>query len=244
MPPLPAGVTTALQFGGGKDSLAILHLMRPHWSDLVVVWMNPGAAFPEVEAQMREIAALVPHFREIRADVVSDIRENGWPVDVVPVRSTALGKLYRGDDGGVLLRSWLDCCARNFWAPMEAQMRAWGIKTIIRGQRASEDWKNPHAQNGVVHDGVRYLLPIQGWSEADVFAYLDRIGVKPPAYYETLPSSLDCWLCTAYLDTKTPQIGYLRERHPERHKIVKRVIDAAAAAVRAGGDEMKRAGEV
>jgi phosphoadenosine phosphosulfate reductase len=39
---------TALQFSGGKDSLACLHLYREQWPDLLVMWLNTGAVYPEM----------------------------------------------------------------------------------------------------------------------------------------------------------------------------------------------------
>lgn len=209
-------LTTALQFGGGKDSLATLHLMRDLWDDILVVWLNTGAAFPETEAQMREVAAMVPHFLEVRSDVAADIAERGWPVDVLPVRATPGGAIIGSRNEGARLRPWTDCCARNFWVPLHKAMLERGITRIIRGQRTSEQYKAP-IRSGMVIDGIEYVFPLQDWSEEDVFGYLARIGVAPPAYYDEVKSSLDCWLCTAFLDVKDAQVGYLKTHHPEKY---------------------------
>jgi phosphoadenosine phosphosulfate reductase len=221
----------ALQFGGGKDSLACLHLLRPRWGEITVVWLNTGAAFPETIAQMKEIAAMVPHFLEVRSDVASDIQEHGWPVDVVPVAHTERGMRFTGQQG-IKLRSWLECCGRNFWAPLEAKMKEHGFTTIIRGQRNDEHYKGT-VRHGDVVDGVTYELPLQDWSESDVFAFLEREGVAAPAYYEMTKSSLDCWLCTAFLDAKNPQMDYLQAKHPEQHALVRRVLGEIAGATAA-----------
>ena len=37
-----------LQFSGGKDSTACLHLLEPWWDKVHVVWVNPGAPYPEM----------------------------------------------------------------------------------------------------------------------------------------------------------------------------------------------------
>ena len=39
---------TALQFSGGKDSLACIHLMRSHWDTLTVYHVDTGDLLPEV----------------------------------------------------------------------------------------------------------------------------------------------------------------------------------------------------
>lgn len=224
-------LTTALQVSGGKDSLATLHLMRPHWDDILVVWLNTGSAFPETHEQMVEIDALVPHFLEVRTDVRADIEAHGWPVDVLPISASPWGALIAGKEDTPRLRPWIECCARNFWLPLHNAMRERGITRVIRGQRTSEQYKSP-VRSGTVIDGIEYVFPLEGWSEARVFAYLDEIGVKPPAYYGEVKSSLDCWLCTAYLDVKDAQIAYLKEHHPAKYEVVHGKLGEIAATVR------------
>ena len=48
----------ALQFSGGKDSLAVLYLCKEWWNKITVVWLNTGSAFPETIAQMEGIYSL------------------------------------------------------------------------------------------------------------------------------------------------------------------------------------------
>lgn len=221
-------LTTALQFGGGKDSLAVLHLLRAHWDEILVVWLNTGAAFPETEAQMREIAAMVPHFLEVRSDAMADIEAHGWPVDVLPIAHSAWGAALTGGEG-LRMRAWMECCTRNFWGPLHQAMLKHGITRIIRGQRTSEQYKSP-IRSGAVVDGIEYVFPLQDWSEDQVFAFLESVGVKAPAYYDEVNTSLDCWLCTAYLDLKDAQIRYLRTHHPEKHAVVRDKLKAIHAA--------------
>jgi len=227
---LPPEVDTALHFGGGKDSLATLYLMRARWPNLVVVWMNTGAAFEETRAQMAAVAAMVPHFLEVRSDVIADIAEHGWPVDVVPVSHTALGKQLTGAEGPTL-RPWTECCASNIWLPMYARMRELGIKRIIRGQRNDEPYRNRNLRDGLALDGFIYEFPLAQWSEDEVFRYLDALGVGVPAYYDEVKSSLDCWCCTAFLDVKDAQVRYLQRHHPERYTVVAAALAAARDAV-------------
>lgn len=225
-------ITTALQFGGGKDSLATLHLMRPHWDEILVMWLNTGAAFPETIEQMRDVAAMVPNFLEVRTDVHADIADRGWPVDVLPVANSPWGGAISGHEG-IQLRPWIECCARNFWIPMNDAVRAHGITKVIRGQRTSEQYKSP-IRSGTTVEGVEYVFPLEDWTEAEVFAYLKKIGVAPPAYYSEVKSSLDCWLCTAFLDVKDAQIGYLATHHPEKHAVVSgKLREMHAAAIEA-----------
>lgn len=178
--------------------------------------MNTGAAFPETRELMERINKLVPHFVEIKSDVISDIAEHGWPVDVVPTLNTHQGQ--RAPDA-IKLRSWAECCTRNMWLPMNAKNKELGITEVIRGQRNEEIYKST-IRDGAVHDGITYRFPLQDWTARQVFDYLTGLGVEIPEYYEYTPTSLDCWLCTAYLDTKAVQLKYTKEFHPHKHQVV------------------------
>lgn len=218
-----------LQFGGGRDSLACLYLLREKWPTLVVAWMNTGAAFPETIEQMEHIKALVPNFLEIRSDVLTDIEKNGWPSDVVPMRNTGFGKECTGETG-IKMRSWWNCCMPNFWAPMHQKMIDIGATRVYRGQRLSEDYKSP-LRGGQNIDGIEYLMPLENWTQKQVSDYLASQGVAEPAHYKQTDKSLDCWCCTAYLDAKLDQLSYLKDNHGKKFRIVIEKIVAMNEAV-------------
>jgi phosphoadenosine phosphosulfate reductase len=223
----------ALHFGGGRDSLACLYLLRPRWPEITVVWMNPGAPFPETVAQMEAIKAVVPNFLEVRADVLTNIKNHGWPTDVLPVRNAYWGKQSTGETG-IMMQTWFDCCSNSFWFPMQRKMHELGVTKIYRGQRLSEDYKSP-MRSGQIVDGITYEFPLENWSEQQVSDYLTEQGVKIPAHYAHTQKSLDCWCCTAYLDAKLDQLQYLKNRHPDKYEIVAAALTEMRAAVRAAG---------
>lgn len=225
-------MNTALQFGGGKDSLACLYLLRDLWDEMVVVWLNTGAAFPETLLQIQQIKALVPHFHEVRTDVLTNIAEHGWPSDVLPVRNAWWGKATTGESG-LMMQSWFDCCTHNFWLPLHKAMIDLGITRVYRGQRNGEDYKSP-IRDGQSADGITYRFPLQNWSETEVASYLRWHNVEIPAHYATTRKSLDCWCCTAYLDAKLDQLKYLKDQHPEKHAIVAAKLHEMNAAVHRG----------
>ena len=218
---------TVLQFSGGKDSLACLYLLQPRWSEITVAWMNTGTALPETLALMREVRRMVPHFLEMRSDVLTDVAERGWPTDVLPV-ANGPGRDYRGL-GGIKLRTSFDCCARNVWIPMGAIMKQIGATEVIRGQRNAERLKST-IRDGHVEDGITYRFPIQDWSEEQVRAFLSERGALPE-YYQHIETSLDCWNCTAYLEEKASHVRYLRDRHPDRYAIVSEKLREIRVAV-------------
>jgi 3'-phosphoadenosine 5'-phosphosulfate sulfotransferase (PAPS reductase)/FAD synthetase len=221
--------TTALQFSGGKDSTACLYLLQPHWDDILVVWMNAGAPLPEMVELMERIKNTVPHFLEVKSNVLSDIARNGLPVDLVPVESTTLGKFGAGTKGP-LMRSWIECCSANLWAPLHQEMQRLGITKIIRGQRKEELLKSL-LKNGSVVNGVEYWYPIEDWSEAEVFSYLREKGVELPDSYQHMKTGTDCWCCTAHLPYLEGMGRFLKEKHPALYAARKEKIAKLYSAI-------------
>jgi phosphoadenosine phosphosulfate reductase len=220
---------TALQFSGGKDSLCLLHVMRPHWDRLSVVWLNTGNPFPETVELMDAVRKLVPYFVEVRADQPVNVKEFGFPVDLIPFRNTALGHVMYGTSG-VKMQSVSDCCTTNLWKPMHTFMQQRGFTTIIRGQRNSELMKSD-VRNGHVANGVTYLMPLQDWSEDDVWEYLKKHDIPVPEHYKVTKTSLDCFDCSAYLHEHGVQ-AWRKLKHPDMYKVVNERLHAAKAAIK------------
>lgn len=201
-----------LHFSGGKDSLACLYLLKDQWDEITVMWMNAGAPYPETVAQMEKIKALVPHFLEVRSDQSKQIEAHGFPADVVPISNTTFGVHLR--PGGALIQSWGSCCGANLWEPLQAATRRLGATTVIRGQRR-DDYRTSPIRNGHVEGGVTYLFPIEDWTAADVFRFLEAQKVEIPDSYRWAGTSLDCWNCTAFLDERQRELRNLPKHHPE-----------------------------
>ena len=217
----------ALQFSGGKDSLACLFLLRPYWDKLTVFWVNTSAVFPETLDIMNQVRAMVPHFIEIKSNALEDVEYNGFPVDILPETRTGFGRLVDGHTKPVMRLSSI-CCATNIWAPMLEAMKTFGATLIIRGQRVSETRKSP-VKSGDVIDGVEYLFPIESWSAESVRGFL---GDRLPSHYRYTETSLDCWHCTAYLFENLGKWKYMREFHPEKLVHVRAKLFDLRSAVR------------
>lgn len=200
-------LTTALQFSGGKDSLACLHLWEDMLDETVVLWVNTGAAYPETIRQMERVAARVPHFKEVRTDQPANIEQYGLPADVVPTINTSWGRLSTSEPGPKI-QSYIDCCAGNIWIPMHNAVREMGLTRIVRGQRNDERRTSP-IRSGQIVDGIEYVFPLQDWSREQVMEYLRNVGADIPGYYEHEQTSRDCWSCTAYLDESRDRIRRL-----------------------------------
>lgn len=212
----------ALMFSGGKDSIACLHLLKDYLDKTLVVWVNTGANFPEIEVLMEKTRAKVPHFLEIKTNQPESIKAKGYPVDVVPVNYTLLGQSVTSIKD-FKLRSYFECCSENFWIPCDAKMRELGVTGIIRGQRNSEGHRAP-IQSGYVENGIEYCLPIEEWSEEQVLGYLVEQGVELDERLKMSHSSLDCWNCTAYMADSTQRFKYIKKNHPTKYEAIVQLV--------------------
>lgn len=225
-------IKPTLFFSGGKDSLACLLLLRPFWGQITVAWANPGSPHPETVAYMRRIAAMVPNFVELTGSQPLWIQRHGWPVDVVPVRSSIAGEIGAGI-ADVKFQSYTDCCWSNMWRPMLEHVKSSGSTLVIMGQRKDEALRN-RLRDGVaqVIDGVCYFQPINEWSEADVFEYIQSQGHElPPFYSQGATSSSDCWNCTAYLDHSKGRLANMRTSDPEKFAVIEKVLTSLATTL-------------
>lgn len=217
---------TALQFSGGKDSLACLYLYREQWESLYVVWVNTGAAYPEVVESMARWEQKLPNFIEVKTDQPAQTTANGWPSDIVPLRYTKMGRMV-GMESPFLMQGWMACCGDNIWTPMREAMSDLGVRRIIRGQRLDESRKSP-LRSGQVVDGIEYIYPLENWTAQQVFAFLRSVDADIPDYYDSEQTSRDCWDCTGYLDENRERIENLPD---DRKREVKRRLALMSRAV-------------
>lgn len=215
----------ALQFSGGKDSLAVLYLMRPYWDRLTVYWTDTGDSFPETRELMDQIKRLVPHFERIQGCQPEVIKAFGLPSDIVPSNSTPMGIMLR--PGAPLIQDRYSCCMRSMMIPMHERMVQDGITLIIRGQKNSDRMRAP-MKSGYVENGIEYLFPIEDWDDAKVFAYLKEQGVALPRFYEMMSSAPDCMTCSAYWEEGRG--AYLKKYHPEQYQEYQRRLNTISEA--------------
>lgn len=221
-----------LFFSGGKDSLACLHLLRPYWDRVLVVWANPGEALPEMRKQMEAVRSLVPHFLELSSDLDADIARNGYPVDLMPAQNSLLRAQIEGLPT-TLMRPWQACCMNNLWEPMRALMERLlpqGYTLAIRGQK-NADAKTPRTRSGDRFGDLELWYPIEDWSEQQVFDYLRECQVDVPEHYAFFNASLDCWSCTAHNGEHVGKLGYLNLKHPEKGQELRRRLIIIKEAV-------------
>jgi phosphoadenosine phosphosulfate reductase len=217
----------ALQFSGGRDSLACVYLMRPWLDRITVYWGNTGDAYPETLAVVEQVRAMCTHFVEIDGNQPGIIQQFGIPSDLVPANSVPLG-LMGARRNGPLIQDRYSCCARVVMIPLHEQMKEDGVTLIIRGQRDADALKGP-LRSGDTLDGFEFLYPIEAWTDAQTSDYLVHEGAPLPRFYETMNTTPGCMTCSAFWEDGQAQ--YLKRYHPDTHAEVQRRLDMIKIAV-------------
>ena len=197
----------AFGLSGGKDSLAVLYLLQDQAHRFTAYHMDTGDLLPEVVEAVEQAKALCPNFVHIRGDVLAWHRANGLPSDLVrDQRGAAVAP-----SSGLRMVPRYDCCVANLMRPIWQRMVADGNTLVIRGTKAVDLPRLP-VVSGQIVDGVEFLLPLQDWSHAEVFAYLRAEGVPISRVYEHMTNAPECARCPAWLGEN--RAAYLRQYHP------------------------------
>lgn len=185
---------TALLHSGGRDSCVLMHVLDPYLDEILVIWVNTGAAYESTLKQMHQVRSNVPHFLEITTDQPADIEKWGLPTDILPVRhdvqllGTRLPKL----------QTTFSCCSKNIWWPIKLALADKGIKSVYSGAREDEAVNDPRWIAKL--DGVAYKYPLRKWTLKMVQDYAIKHNILiPPHYSAGEEKSRDCWNCTGYL---------------------------------------------
>jgi 3'-phosphoadenosine 5'-phosphosulfate sulfotransferase (PAPS reductase)/FAD synthetase len=201
----------AVNFSGGKDSLAVCHLLREAGLlDRVTIYHNStGDLLPEVREVVESVKAFAPRFVHIQGDVLGWIAQHGLPSDLVPFHAHEVGQIA---GQGAPVASRYDCCYANLMRPLWERVKADGNTLIIRGTRKGDFPRLP-VTSGQTAEGCEFLHPIEDWSADDVFAYLRKVGAPICRVYEEGPQSPECARCTAWMNVGTGR--YLKRHHPD-----------------------------
>ena len=210
MTPLDRHGRGALHFSGGKDSLALVYLLRPQWDLLTLYHVDAGDLLPEVREIVDMVAAMVPAFRRIETDAKAWTAAVGLPSDLVPTTSTPMGLAIGASTRRIVDR--FECCAANLWAPMHHRMIEDGVPLVIRGTKRADLARLP-AEDGDTRMGYELWLPLLDWSHDDVFAYLREVGAPICRVYEHKVNAPECATCPAWWSEGRAE--YLKKHHPD-----------------------------
>ncbi len=199
----------AISYSGGKDSTAVIYLLRECLDRITVYHLSTGDLLPETEDVVRQIEAMCPRFVRIETNVSAWIDAHGMPSDLIPHSAHPIGR-WMGEERTALVPRY-DCCFQNLMKPIYQRIKADGCTLLIRGTKAIDMRQLPVA-SGEAPDGVELWYPLLDWSNADVFAYLKHVGAPVSRIYQHVTQSPDCARCSAWWSEH--RAAYLRQYHP------------------------------
>jgi len=219
----------ALQFSGGKDSLACLLLLQDQLEKITVYWLNAGDGFPENQEVIEKAKEIIPNFVEVKSSVADVIIGHGIPSDLISYGATIHAHALNGSNAP-LMQDRIACCFRSIMQPMHQRMIQDGITLIIRGQKKQDEHKGALVSGSIV-DGIEFLYPIEDWTLTEVLEFINKHGYQTQRYYkEGMTHAPECMTCTAWWDDGHGK--YLAKNYPEKHKIYReklKVIESSIA---------------
>ncbi len=166
-------------FSGGKDSTALLHLVREEVPDIPLLFADTSVKFPETYAFI-------------------DRLKEAWGVDLHVARNEW--------DEAQWKRSKVECCYRLKVEPFNNLVTDLGLDAVFVAIRRDEHPARSKAQyydnvGGVTHiervefDHTR-VHPILDWTEEDVWTYIRENDLPYNPLYDQGYRSIGCAPCT------------------------------------------------
>lgn len=212
----------ALAFSGGKDSMAVLHLMRGELD--CAIYVDSGYSYPETRKLVEYASTLIP------MHVVKVDRGDEIPSDVVPIDWTLDGQAVTSQKP-FTVTSYIDCCYAHIALPLLKKAQELGVTELYNGQRNEEGHRST-SQDGAVVFGIVRRQPIEHWTDEEVIRYLGT-KMEVPSHYAIKHSSLDCYDCTAYRKDSKDRVQWMANTHPLLFKKYQRRAMQLEQALRA-----------
>lgn len=213
-----------LGFSGGKESVALAHMLEP-WRDRVtLLWVNTGVMALHMVKFVRGYGE-----RFTLEEIASPNLIEHWQAMGTPAEVFAMGNLTGSTQPR--LQPWMHCCHLIRQEPVNAILRAQpGPCCFINGQRRQDrDGATVAGLKSKLPAAVEVVMPLASWSEADVFAYIVAHGLTLPQQYgDGYPDSIECLICPAPM--KAERLRYLRRHHPDEAAFVVAAAEATTQA--------------
>ncbi len=231
-------------FSGGKDSTALLHMVRTLYPDVPAVFVNTGLEYPEIlkfVQSTENVTILRPgmSFRQV-------LQKHGYPViskavarAVARIRSpgtserSKLKTLYGDERGsyGKLPKCWrflLDapfkisdrCCEVMKIRPITKYHKETGRSGFVGTMAADSNARNmQYRKHGCYldHLSTPRCTPMAFWKDVDVWEYLRTKNVPYCKVYDTGVQRTGCVFCAFGImhEGRPNRFDLLKETHPK-----------------------------
>ena len=202
----------------GKDSSVILHGLKPWLDRVLVVFIDCGGLYPDIEAWAREKGSELPHFAYVKTpgDIWEYIDANGFPLDVDVPELGRFGKILGADEVAQKhkIQPWTNCIYDRFWVTLNDIIKRTKPDLLITGEHQSD--RPVHKWTSFTEDGsgIKMTRPIFDWTDEDVWEYIDFWELElTKSYQGRQKERRDCWLCLGH-DITAQRVRELREDWP------------------------------
>ncbi|MDG6243958.1 MAG: phosphoadenosine phosphosulfate reductase family protein [Methanolobus sp.] len=189
-----------VSFSGGKDSLAVLHLVSECLDDYDLLFADTGIEFPETVKNVHDVAEFY-----------------GKPLKMISCGNAFWDSVDSFGPPSVEVR-W--CCKVCKLGPItqiindnyeNGCLTFIGQRKYESGTRAKSErvWKNPWVSNQVA------AAPIQNWTAMHVWLYIFKKQLMFNPLYGEGFDRIGCWLCPS---SSMADFVRLKETHPEMEK--------------------------
>ena len=189
-----------VSYSGGKDSLAVLHLVSECLDDYDLLFADTGIEFPETVQNVHDV-----------------VKFYGKPLNIISSGDAFWDSVDSFGPPSVEVR-W--CCKVCKLGPItqiiddnyeNGCLTFIGQRKYESGTRAKSEsvWKNPWVGNQVA------AAPIQNWTAMHVWLYIFKNDLLFNPMYENGFDRIGCWLCPS---CSLADLVRLKETHPEMEK--------------------------
>lgn len=185
-----------VSYSGGKDSLAVLHLVSECMDDFELLFADTGIEFPETVQNVKDVSRIY-----------------NKPVRTIESGNAFWESIVHFGPPSVEARWCCKVCKLGPITQIIDENYKDGCLTFL-GQRKYESdtraksesvWKNPWVGNQVA------AAPIQNWTAMHVWLYIFKNKLEYNPLYEKGFDRIGCWLCPS---CSLADLIHLKETHP------------------------------
>ncbi|WP_227439730.1 phosphoadenosine phosphosulfate reductase family protein [Methylobacterium sp. W2] len=222
-----------LAFSGGKDSLTVAHLCEPWGDRLTLLWCDTGHMAPHMSdfvQSHRERFSLIKV--QPQRPLMDHWAEHGAPADLIP-----LEHLEGVDWRYPRLQPWSVCCGTHrTWPLVEFLKQQSAPCAFLAGQRQQDQGANVTGIRGLMPGHVEFGLPLWGWTDADVLAFVAQEGIQLQPHHATCGTSIECIICPANLSRE--KMNLLDRHYPAEADFVRRLASHSLGLAAAKANEI------